>query len=143
MSTALTWHGFNTRSIEAEEPDVFRSKNCKLFYLLSSLTQGLMNSSKLPLQLSHEKNLNTSDVYFEQAPKVIESYKRENTVHMLNINSVFVKEYTPQISLEIFQSFIDIGTQMFKDARPKTEYEAKIVKNFVSSKAKTIFSRPI
>jgi flagellar biosynthesis regulator FlbT len=71
--------------------------------------------------------------------EIIEAYINENIVdNLLSINEWLVKEYTPYNAIDLLQSFVDIGGEIFKDARPRNELESKSIDAFVRSKAKTI-----
>ena len=70
-------------------------------------------------------------------------YKRENLLHNLNINDLFVKEYMPQSSIKTLHSIIDIGKEIFGDARQRNEMEAKIINAFVRRKSKVISSKKL
>lgn len=81
---------------------------------------------------------------FYNPPEVLEEiisiYKNENIAHNLNINDLFVREYKPHTEINLLHSLVDIGNEIFKDARPRNEVEAKIINDFVRSKTKVISS---
>lgn len=85
----------------------------------------------------------SSDVFEKTVEEIISVYKKENTVHNLDINNLFVREYTPHVSLNLLHSLVDIGKQIFKDARPRNELEAKIIDDFVRSKTRVISSKQL
>lgn len=157
-STAPTMNKLTTLSIEE---DVIKRKNDKVFGVRCTKIQGKKDSSfsfrwetvndYLSCssilggwgQLSPLTIAVTSGIPFEKAEDIIGSYKAENIVHMLDINNRFVREYTHVNSLNILHSLIDIGTEIFKNARPRNDYESRKINEFIRSKARTISSRPL
>lgn len=71
--------------------------------------------------------------------EIVEAYINENImVNLLDINKWLVKEYTPYNAISLLHSLVDIGREIFKDARSRNELESKSINAFVRSKAKTI-----
>lgn len=161
MSTAPVFNKLTTLS--GEEYDIKR-KNDKVFGVRCTRMQGKKDSSLsskwedvneyLSCGLNSLRRawtpfadcwtiLLTSAPFEQAAEDIIETYKAENLVHMLDINNLFVREYTPLSSIDVFHSLVDIGEEIFRDARPRNEDESKRIDDFVRSKAKTISSRPL
>ena len=74
---------------------------------------------------------------------IVEFYKLESIDSNLNIKDLFIKEYEPNASINILHSLINIGSEIFQDARPSNAEESKIVKGFVRSKSKLISSKKL
>jgi len=72
------------------------------------------------------------------AREVIETYKAENLIINLDINSLYVKEYTPFDSIKLFEEIVGIGNQIFKDARSSSILEEKAIDCYFRSKTRTI-----
>jgi len=88
--------------------------------------------------------LYTTSIVFEKTiEKIISTYKKENIIHNLDINDLFVREYPPHDSINVLHSLVDIGEEIFKDARPRNELEEKIINDFVRSKAKILSSKKL
>jgi aspartokinase-like uncharacterized kinase len=85
----------------------------------------------------------TISVLDKSTEEIISTYKNENIVHNLNINHLFVREYTHHIPVKLLHLLVDAGKEIFKDARPRNEVEAKIVNDFVRSKSKVLFSKKL
>ena len=122
-------HGWWDSSLSFEWGDVNEYLSCDL--------NSLRRAS--PPSADYWISFLASSAPFEQATeKIIESYKI-----MLDINALFVKEYTPLSSIDAFHSLVGIGDELFSDARPRNEYESKRIDDFIRSKAKTISSKPL
>lgn len=72
------------------------------------------------------------------AKEIIETYKAENLIINLDINSLYVKEYTPFDSIKLFHEIVDIGNQIFKDARSSSILEEKAIDSYFRSKTRAI-----
>ena len=75
--------------------------------------------------------------------ELISTYKNENLAHNLDINRLYIKEYTSYASINLLHSIVNIGEQIFKDARPRNELEEKFINSFVSSKSKVLSHRQL
>jgi hypothetical protein len=70
--------------------------------------------------------------------EIVETYMSENIMLNLDINKWLVKEYAPYDSINLLHSLVDIGREIFKDARSTNELEDKSINAFFQKKAKTI-----
>ena len=76
--------------------------------------------------------------------EIVEIYINENIiVNLLDINKWLVKEYTPYDSINILPSLVDIGGEIFKDARSTNELETKSINAFIQMKAKTLLFKEL
>ena len=159
-STAPQKHEFNTVPTD----DICTHKNQKVIGLLASRSLGYKDSSmnsdwrtiddylslgigSLASAQKLGKNLwvfrTTPVLRDKSAEEIISAYRSENIVHHLDINELFVKEYTHHTPVKLLHSLVDIGKTIFKDARPTDEVEARIINNFVRSKAKVLSSKDL
>lgn len=60
-----------------------------------------------------------------------------------NFKEYFIVEYSFPNSLNLIDSLIGIGNELFKDARSRNELESKSIDDFFRSKARTIFRKKI
>jgi hypothetical protein len=70
--------------------------------------------------------------------EIIETYKKENLIINLDINNLYVTEYTPHDSIKLLHQIVDIGKEIFKDARPSNVSEEKAIDTYFRSKTRTI-----
>ena len=61
----------------------------------------------------------------------------------INYKEYFIAEYSVPNSINLMNSLLAIGSEIFKDARPRNELESKSVDNFFRRKAKTIARKKI
>jgi hypothetical protein len=133
-------------------------KNEKVISLINAKKQFKKDSSEMSGWLGvedkpinkyyYEKWLNflTSEIHdyhelLESAIReIVEAYKNVNILGKLNINSWYVREYSPS-TLNVLHSLVDIGSIIFEDSRSKTELESKWVNDFFSNKAKVIATK--
>lgn len=154
MSTVPYPNEFNTA---AADESVTKHKNQKVIGLLCSKMLGSKDSSMSLRWGTTEDYLSfgVASPDWPQAPRtafvlldksieeIISTYKNENIVHNLNINHLFVREYTHHTPVKLLHLLVDVGKEIFKDARPRNEVEAKIINDFVRSKSKVLFSKKL
>jgi len=162
-SATSTSLNFNELTTVSSEQDDFKRKNDKVFGVRCTKFQGMKDSSQSSKWADAKEYLSrglesvgrwgmpltdywrawTSEPFEGAAKDIIAAYMAENLIHMRDINSLFVREYAPFSSIDVLHSLVGIGEEVFSDARPRNEDESRRIDDFVRSKAKTIFTKPL
>ena len=159
MTTAPTYSKFSTDAFDDTERDI--KKNQKVSGARWTLIRRANNSSISAiwpniddylacdikaLSVGHLAN----DIPWDecQFPNTKENIDEIIAAFRIKINNqdvtdLYVKAYKPQVSLNLLHSLVDIGAELFKDARPSNREESEIINSFVRSKSKVISSKKI
>lgn len=113
----------------------FNHRKKELFTYINTIKNRKKDSSEINVDEKQDNEiLQTSAYTFDQLKEMGKILKDQKISDV----SELVTEYISHERLELFHSIIDIGTEFFKDARPRNELEAKIINSFLRSKSKIL-----